>query len=335
MSLVDGFYGDTTPAFETLYAVAHAVAAGRLPSHLKPHAEDIAQESVTAIYSSKPAVSSEGEIKAYTIKTALAKTVDYCRRQAAQKRGGGKTVSLDGGQGEDRLISHTFLLEDALGRLSTADVNSILRSLADDLPEGYRLVLLDYYFHGLQQCDIATKRNLPLGSVGVFIRRGLEGLRAALTRAPRLQEELRAYVEDPKSLTVILPIVAVFCLDFGPDDSGVRYAGDEENPGGGQTGGLVSVPRNTSERTLPDDKVFSRMSEQEQLSAMKRLPSDKPAKVAPKQGIYERWLVSIGKPLPQPAKQTTTKSGCALLLLALFFLPLLVLMASRVFGFSN
>lgn len=329
MSLIDKFYANEKAAYETLYCVAYAVVAPRLPKRMRYEAEDIVHEGLTTIFADKPRFDSDGELKAYTIKVALTKTVDFCRKQTAKKRGSGDVVSLEDAQNQGLNWAGICPLEEALHQLSTNELRTILINLAATVAEGYRVILYDFYFAELKHEEIAAKRNIPTRNVGTYIERGIKLLRKALKSIAGLKEELLDQLNAPQSVKLILPLIGIFQLK-APDyfDSGeVKYqlAGLEATepayvvttrpvnarqlqPSAYETDDMPSIPIPPMDGDMPIIRI---------------LPEDRPvpARMTPERHewlktltVSNRWKTDKA---PNASPASASSKGCALLVVIL------------------
>jgi RNA polymerase sigma-70 factor, ECF subfamily len=57
-----------------------------------------------------------------------------------------------------------------------------LEALVETLPQHYKVVVCLYYFEELKLQEIADILNLPLGTVKVYVRRGIQALRKSLVK---------------------------------------------------------------------------------------------------------------------------------------------------------
>jgi len=57
-----------------------------------------------------------------------------------------------------------------------------------------RALLADFFLHALSYEQIAAKHGLAMGSVGVYLKRGLEALRRVSERHPERLKELEAFL---------------------------------------------------------------------------------------------------------------------------------------------
>jgi RNA polymerase sigma factor (sigma-70 family) len=123
------------------------------------------------------AVKSVEELKPLAASIAHHRAVSLLRERFAKKRGEGKTESLDapevdGSNPHDPPSNVTPLAE--LEQKELAE--RISRSLAELKPPMDK-ILSDFFLHGLRYEEIAKKRGVAVGSVGVYLKRGLEAMR--------------------------------------------------------------------------------------------------------------------------------------------------------------
>lgn len=105
--------------------------------------------------------------------------LDELDKRKAQKRGEGKIESLEGQpEGTEPLSSSSP--PTPLQEVEQQEQAFLVRAAVEQLPERYRDVLLDYYFLGLKQQEIADKRGMKIGSIGVYLARGQELLEPIL-----------------------------------------------------------------------------------------------------------------------------------------------------------
>ena len=70
----------------------------------------------------------------------------------------------------------------------------LLAEVQSELKADQRAVLGDFFLHGLSYEEIARKHGLAIGSVGVYLKRGLEAIRKLGARHPKLMKELEAFL---------------------------------------------------------------------------------------------------------------------------------------------
>ena len=103
------------------------------------------------------------------------KCVDFIRKHLSLKQGEGNIYSL-----EEILenIGDVFGGPNWLQKLENRDLFQYILERMDELMKPIeKIVLLDYYISGLSYNEISSKNNIPLGSVGVRLKRALEKLR--------------------------------------------------------------------------------------------------------------------------------------------------------------
>jgi len=122
------------------------------------------------------------------------RAVSRLRNRFAQKRGSGKTESLDAPTDEDRNHSEPVSEESLLAKLDQAELACLLRDLQRNLKPEWRAVVGDYFMSAMSQREIASQRGLPIGTVGVYLRRAQEAIRKAVERQPKLLKELEAFL---------------------------------------------------------------------------------------------------------------------------------------------
>ena len=172
--------GDTTAwdeAFGWLWPTVFAVAQLKLQPYFPNEVEDVAIESLEELVEKVREVKSSEELKPLSASIAHHRAVSLLRERFAKKRGEGKTESLDAPT-EDGEVKH----EPASGNLPLADLEQ--RELAQRLGQSLAElkpplgeILSDFFLHGLRYEEIARKRGVAVGSVGVYLKRGLEAMR--------------------------------------------------------------------------------------------------------------------------------------------------------------
>ena len=134
------------------------------------------------------------ELKALVASIAHNRSVSRLRERFAKKRGAGKTESLEVLQSNegDRIELPGGM--SPLAALAQTELASLLTEVQRELNQDQRAVLSDFFLHGLSYEDVAKKRGLAIGSVGVYLKRGLEAIRKLGARHPKLMKELEAFL---------------------------------------------------------------------------------------------------------------------------------------------
>lgn len=191
--------------YRRLHPVAYEAARSRLGNDFRTECEDIAVETLGEILRKGADVESEDGLKPLAVAIARNKATDRLRRFLAAKRGGNKVQSLDalpesGPGGESP--------EDFLDHLTARELRDLLISLSEEVKKEYRIVLGDHYFEHLSHSEIAEKRRIAVGSVGVYVQRGLAAMRAAIRRRPKMKAELIELIGDAGIVRVLLPLLS-------------------------------------------------------------------------------------------------------------------------------
>src|SRR5262249_54043290 len=104
------------------------------------------------------------------------RAVSLLRERFAKKRGEGKTESLDaqadGGVSQNEPVSSDSPLED----LEQVELAQRLGKSLAELKKPMGEILSDFFLDGLRYEEIAKKRGVAVGSVGVYLKRGLEAM---------------------------------------------------------------------------------------------------------------------------------------------------------------
>src|SRR5437879_6243641 len=164
-------------AFRWLWPAAFAVAQLKLQPFLPQDVEDVAIEALEALVDKVREVRSVEELKPLVASIAHHKAVSRLRGASSLKRGSGQTGPLDahGEEAGDCPAAGTANSPlDSLDQKELAErVSDTLAALKPPLGE----VLSDFFLEGLRYEEIAKKRGIAVGSVGVYLKRGLEAMR--------------------------------------------------------------------------------------------------------------------------------------------------------------
>jgi RNA polymerase sigma factor (sigma-70 family) len=176
-SLQQGDAAAWEKAFAWLWPTAFAVAQLKLQPFLPDEIEDVAIESLEALVEKVREVQTVEELKPLAASIAHHRAVSLLRERFAKKRGEGKTESLDATT-EDGDTKHNPASPDSpLDSLEEKELAGRLQKSLAALKPPLGDVLSDFFLHGLRYDEIATKRRIAIGSVGVYLKRGLEALR--------------------------------------------------------------------------------------------------------------------------------------------------------------
>ena len=107
------------------------------------------------------------------------KAIDHCRKLFSQKRGGGKTTSLEGLAESERLM---LLVkgDSPLEKLEISELVELIRKVGEQLEDREWSMCEDYFFSELSQKEFSKKYGIAVGSVGVYKKRIADKLRGLL-----------------------------------------------------------------------------------------------------------------------------------------------------------
>jgi RNA polymerase sigma factor (sigma-70 family) len=163
--------------FRSLWPVVLAVAQLKLQPYFPNEAEDVAIQTLEELVPKVREVKTVEELRPLAASIAHHRAVSLLRERFAKKRGEGKTEPLDPGAGGEGSQHEPAANDSPLAELEQKELaERISQSLAElNPPQGE--VLSDFYLHGLRYEEIARKHGLAVGSVGVYLQRGLAALR--------------------------------------------------------------------------------------------------------------------------------------------------------------
>jgi RNA polymerase sigma factor (sigma-70 family) len=218
-------------AFKCLYPVAFESARARLGGVLDSEIEDVAMETMADLVKANVQDVTESNMKAFVGAVARNKAVSRLRLYSTQRRGANKIDSLDAVQKPSESNCLIYDEHQFIDDLTNSDLRCLLLELSKDLKKEYRIVLHDHYLSELTHKEIAQKRNISFGSVGVFIQRGLESLRQVIARRPKLHNELQAILTDARLVQILLPLASAAQIGGWFLDSGMKIKFSLVEPG--------------------------------------------------------------------------------------------------------
>jgi RNA polymerase sigma factor (sigma-70 family) len=164
-------------AFNWVWPAVFAVAKLKLRPYLPNEVEDVAIESIEQLVPQVRGIKSVEELKPLAASIAHNRAVSLLRERFAKKRGEGKTASLDeqldDGISQNELTASDSPLEDLEQKELAQRLRNSLRELKPPMGD----ILSDFFLHGLRYEEIARSRGVAVGSVGVYLKRGLEAMR--------------------------------------------------------------------------------------------------------------------------------------------------------------
>jgi RNA polymerase sigma factor (sigma-70 family) len=169
-------------AFAWLWPTVFTVAKLKLQLYLPNEVEDVAIESLEQLVEKVPRVKAVEELKPLAASIAHHRAVSLLRERFAKKRGEGKTDSLDAQTDRGASQNEPTTIQSPLEDLQQFELAQRLGKSLAELKPPMGDILSDFFLHGLRYEEIANKRGVAVGSVGVYLRRGLEAMRRIWVR---------------------------------------------------------------------------------------------------------------------------------------------------------
>lgn len=164
-------------AFRWLWPTVFAVAQLKLQPYCPNEVEDMAIEALEELVEKVRDVKSVVELKPLAASIAHHRAVSLLRERFAKKRGEGKTESLDAPTNEGETKPELAAGNSPLADLEQKELAQRLGQSLVELKPPLGEILADFFLHGLRYEEIAKKRGVAVGSVGVYLKRGLEAMR--------------------------------------------------------------------------------------------------------------------------------------------------------------
>lgn len=183
------------PLFDWLWPTAFAAAHSRLGVKFPEEVEDVAIEALEEI-ARRPAqqVKSLEEFPKLARTIAENHAVSRWRTLTAQKRGAGKIESLDAVRPDGSPHPEPESATPNLDAMDLGELRGLLAELQADLKPELKTALRDFFLDDLSYREISEKRGWPIGSIGVYVRRGLEAIRQQRTHRPNLMKEAKTFL---------------------------------------------------------------------------------------------------------------------------------------------
>ncbi len=164
-------------AFCWLWPAVFAVAHLKLRPYFPNEIDDVAIESLEELVEMVHEVKSSEELKPLAVSIAHHRAVSLLRERFAKKRGEGKTESLDVPTDGERALYEPASSDSPLADLEQKELAQRLGKVLAELKPPFGEFLSDFFLHDLHYEEIARKRGVSVGSVGVYLKRGLEAMR--------------------------------------------------------------------------------------------------------------------------------------------------------------
>lgn len=181
-------------AFRWLWPTAFAVAQLKLQPYLPEDIEDVAIEALEELVEKVRQIKAVEELKPLAASIAHNLAVSHLRERFAAKRGTAATESLEARQEAGADDAGPSTEDSPLADLAQTELAGLLGELQTQLKPEQRTILNDFFILGLSYEELATKHNVATGSVGVYLKRGLEAMRKQGVRHPKLLKELEAHL---------------------------------------------------------------------------------------------------------------------------------------------
>ncbi|MGA2177018.1 MAG: RNA polymerase sigma factor [Verrucomicrobiota bacterium] len=164
-------------AFLWLWPAAYGAAQIQLEPYLPADVEDVAIEALEELVEKVQEVNSVEELKPLAASIAHHRAVSRLRRHFAAKRGCGQNESLEAKTQEAGDPPEMGVWDSPLAMLEEKELADALRRVLAEIKPPQGAIVADFFLHGLNYGEIATKHQVALGTVGVYLKRGLGSMR--------------------------------------------------------------------------------------------------------------------------------------------------------------
>jgi RNA polymerase sigma factor (sigma-70 family) len=182
-------------AFRWLWPTAFAVAKIKLKETLPGDIEDVAIEAIEELVPSVDRIGSSDDLKPLVASIAHNVAVSRLRQRFARKRGGGQIDSLESvRESTGDPLDPPDSSDPPSEGMGQRELAGLLRELLVELKPQQRAILSDFFLDGLAYEKIASKHSVAIGTVGVYLKRGLEAVARCAQKRPKLLKELTAFL---------------------------------------------------------------------------------------------------------------------------------------------
>jgi RNA polymerase sigma factor (sigma-70 family) len=164
-------------AFRWLWPSVFAVARLKLEPYFPGDVEDVAIEALEELVEKVRELRSVEELRPLAASIAHHRAVSLLRQRFARKRGEGKIESLDAPLDSGNTQNEPAAGNSPLMELEQLELARRLEASLTELKPPLGDILSDFFLHDLRYEEIAKKRGVAVGSVGVYLKRGLEAMR--------------------------------------------------------------------------------------------------------------------------------------------------------------
>ena len=149
----------------------------KLQPFLPDEIEDVAIEALEELVGKVREIKVAEELKPLAASIAHHKAVSLLRLRFAKKRGEGRTESLDATTDDGQTKPEPAAPDSPLDSLAEKELAAGLQQSLATLKPPLGDILSDFFLHGLRYEEIAKKHGIAVGSVGVYLKRGLDAMR--------------------------------------------------------------------------------------------------------------------------------------------------------------
>jgi RNA polymerase sigma factor (sigma-70 family) len=185
-------------AFEWLWPTVVAVSDATLRAYFPEDVEDIAIEALEIVTKKINVITEVQDLKALSASIAHNLAVSHLRERFTEKRGAGQTRSLEALEANREAMveqQNDAKPRSPLEELGAAELMHLLQTFQKELKSAEGAAIFnDFFLNQLSYKEIAKKHKVPIGTVGVVLKRGLEALRKLVDNKSSPGRELRDYL---------------------------------------------------------------------------------------------------------------------------------------------
>lgn len=182
-------------AFQRLYPCVFHAARSPLAGLTPAEAEDIAIETLTSLVSKVQTARTWENLCGLAVTMAARRAISERRKSSARKRGSGHVQSLDFLQEESEgAFEAPEQLLHSISVLELTELSALLKQGLTSLEPVQAQLIQDFVVEGLSYRELSEKYNIPMGTIGVQLSRGLKKIRLTLEQKPSLLKEILNYL---------------------------------------------------------------------------------------------------------------------------------------------
>jgi RNA polymerase sigma-70 factor (ECF subfamily) len=156
------------------------------PSH--PDVEDCTNETLKRAIEGSERLREGEAVRPWVVGIARHVALDALRsrkRARARGEGGGRDTSEDGDLLAPLVERLPDPADDPFERVAKARRDATVREAIESLPDGQRKALTMFHLEGLGYQEIASRLDVPLGTVATWVMRGRKAIASAVTDLAR------------------------------------------------------------------------------------------------------------------------------------------------------